>query len=142
MNKAVLLTGLTASLLVAGWFGANSLEPVPARATMKAHRLSLMSDEQIRDAHRVADQRAAQFASGAKADYDSLVAESAARVQRCGDVVYRARNESACKIVFPIGVMAGPLKSPSADSLFEEAVLGACAYVESAREARRAHCMP
>jgi len=116
------------------WFQTADRRAPADRAEMYRHRLSLITDDQIR------------------AVYEQAIIESAARSaqraeqqvsswnERCDDVAYRARNRSECSA--PILGLGMQMPSERPDSVFEEMVLGVCAFASSRHAAKELGCLP
>ena len=84
--------------------------------------------------------------------YEKSVIESAARTaqraesqvaawdERCSDVAYQARNNTACKAsTLGLGLI---MPSASAEAVFEELLLGPCLYASSKHDAKSMGCLP
>lgn len=115
----------------------------PDLRSMRAYRVSLMSDEQIRRIHAEAAADAIRYKAMDQDMREKAIKEVAASSQRCSDLVYRERNSAECNRGTPIGLMfADSRLTPSADQLFEEAILGICRFVHSKQDARLNKCLP
>ncbi|WP_439392378.1 hypothetical protein ACRQ5Q_22545 [Bradyrhizobium sp. PMVTL-01] len=119
---------------------ADQRRPAPDRAAMRAFRVTSMSDDQIRTARRAAQERL-EFIQQAdrRAEEEARLARRDL-LQKCADVVYATRNTAECSPRMPL--TAGlKLRLPSLEDLFEEELLGVCAYVSNRAEAIERKCI-
>ncbi|MGL3210742.1 hypothetical protein [Bradyrhizobium sp. BR 1433] len=116
---------------------------IPELSAMRAYRVSLMSDEQIRQLRADAVTEEANLKRSDKVMRDKAWQEIGQRQQRCNDLVYRMRNANECSRGIPLGLMydAAGL-TPSVDQVFEEALLGVCRFVRTKQDARINKCLP
>lgn len=115
-------------------------EPPPTREQMRAYRISLMSDAQIREAKSAAD---AELAHIERADGEAVEREridAMARYARCADLVYSVRNPAECKPKAPALSAGLRLRKPTIDELFDEQILGACAFARDMAQAVKFRC--
>jgi hypothetical protein len=68
----------------------------PELKAMRAHRVSLMTDEQIRKLNSDAITDAIRFKKIDQEAREKDIKETAASNQRCSDVIYRERNSAEC----------------------------------------------
>ncbi|KWV58205.1 hypothetical protein AS156_35995 [Bradyrhizobium macuxiense] len=110
---------------------------------MRAYRVLLMSDEQIRQLRADAVTEEANLKHSDKEMRDRAWQAMGARQQRCNDLVYRTQNANECSRGIPLGLMYDTTGlTPSVDQVFEEALLGVCRFVKTKQDARINKCLP
>lgn len=77
-------------------------EPRASLAAMRAYRISLLTDEEIRERRRLAEAEFARLQAEAAARHREYMANYESECRKVNtDVVYRARNPNACKGLSP-----------------------------------------
>ena len=125
--------------------GGCSKEEAPSAEEMRAYRLSVLSDTDLIDLQTRARDLAAQRRS--KQEDANVRAQKQALDDwaRCdNDLVYKVRNENACRTAGAriTQSIANPEKGPSDERVFEELILGQCAFVRTKGEAKKLGCLP
>lgn len=110
---------------------------------MRTYRLSRVTDDQLRAAHQRAaaeaeKQRAADAAYEKKSRAD-LIAKLAECNANMVDPAFRARHPTGC---MPPETFSSPFSEPTADSIFEDMIIGPCQFVRTVHDARDVGCLP
>ena len=115
------------------WFQTTDRRKPADRAEMHRYRVSQLSDQELRVLHERAVIESAMRSAKA--------AESRAlNAERCTDPAYRARNRTLCAApVMGLGIL---MPSAGVDAVFDEMVLGLCAYASSRHDAKELDCLP
>lgn len=114
----------------------------PDKTAMRYYRVQKLSDADIREARAKAVLDEAKFKQQDQKQRDDAWRERAERDQKCADVVYRERNVYECNRGSMFLMFTDDRFTPTADSLFEQNILGPCYYVATRQEARAAGCLP
>ena len=115
----------------------TAAEPEIDYKEMRAYVLSKLTDEQVREAHRLAQK-----------DYEQNLkmlakqqAEADVRAQekwvKCSDIAYRTKNESACMPGYPV-----KMEPTSKEQFFELRLMKGCMFVSTRQKAKEAGCLP
>ena len=118
----------------------------PNQNEMRLYRLSLLTDTKLRELHEAASAEAEVKKVEASHDKekarDKLRSELAACESRMKDPAFRARQQS-CNYL-PLQMLDGHIayRSPSAEEMFEQMIMGVCVYAGSVHEARALRCLP
>lgn len=133
-----------AVLLAIAAYAAQSdrFRPAPSLADMRAYRISIATDDQIRQWQEEARVESAKQSALFHVGKAQAREEDGARLGRCQETVYRLRHGTEC---------AGPLLPFSnyqevyvqtPEALFEERLVGSCSFARTREDARRRRCMP
>ncbi|MGY4460282.1 hypothetical protein [Bradyrhizobium sp. LB13.1] len=114
----------------------------PDLRSMRAHRVSLMTDEEVRAIHAQAVTDAIRYKAMDQDMREKAFKEVAASAQLCSDFVYRERHSAECSRGTPLGLMLESNVAPTSDQVFEEKILGICRFVHSNQDARLNRCLP
>jgi hypothetical protein len=119
---------------------------IPNEARMRAFRLSVLTDENLRDLHT----KATAQVEAAHADWDKqikeLVAEREAEIAECSskifDVAYKTRNypDGCPRPIWPDGLARPRMQSVS--EAYEALIMNGCHFQRTVLEARFAGCLP
>lgn len=115
------------------WFQTADRREPASKAEMHRYRVSQLSDQELRVLHEKAVMESA-MRSAKRAETRAL------NMERCADPAYRARNRTSCSA--PITGHGLILPSVSVDAVFDEMLLGVCAYASSRHDARELGCLP
>ena len=117
-------------------------EICPSMSAMRAYRVSRMTDDEIRDARRAAEQEYENEAARARAEAAARVKKFGEQQRLCADLAYKTRNLQGCSWPLNWPHLGEPTIEFTVNQIFELHLLGICAHVRSAREAREEHCLP
>lgn len=141
MKKTQATIGIAAAALVAcvTWFLTSDWRAVPDRNAMRQYRARAISDEQIRDLHAAARESVEQARNSVAQQSESTARETAEMQTRCSDIAFQEKNPARCRSG---GLVFTGYRQRTVEEIFELAVLGPCAYVETVREAKKRDCLP
>lgn len=110
---------------------------------VRAHRVKLLSDREIKElferAESIAKEEAKQIAEESAQSHNARVETR----EKCKDVVYRTRNENACRAAQGTLWMLYQREARTKDQVFETLLLGSCNIVDASRKQLvRANCLP
>jgi hypothetical protein len=148
MAKAVLyLSGAMLILLVAGAavYGPKiqDLSEKPDRAKMRAYRMSQLTDDQVLELHkRAEDDSELQRRSDKEADEASRRQRNEEMSKCEADPVQKLRSPTHCMGQMPLFAGSYEELSEPAEQLFEDYVMGSCEWVTNVFEAKQRHCLP
>lgn len=114
-------------------------EPRASLASMRAYRISQLSDDEIRHRRKLAEVEFARLKAEAAEQYRAYMANYDSECQKVNtDIVYRARNPSACK------ELSSPKSYPNktVDQIFDEYVLEGCDRGYTVSLAIQIGCLP
>jgi hypothetical protein len=139
LAAAALLTAAISTAASAEWWRGDSA--LPEVSAMRAYRISQLSDEEIRELHRLARETHAFLRREAKERADEFWKKYR---EECGkaldDPAYRVRNPLACNA--PLGNLDEPLDRRPVEVIFDHNILGICNFIWTTRDAKKSGCLP
>ncbi|MEW6767677.1 MAG: hypothetical protein AB1342_06560 [Pseudomonadota bacterium] len=141
----ILLAGVLILAIPAGMYFQSKQDDwaAPNQDAMKAFRVARMSDGEILILRGRANADSARFKELDSQSRDAYWKDKAERDQKCADVVFKTRNESLCNQGVALGMLSRDERfTPSAETLFQDYLLGHCKFVDTREQARADGCLP
>ena len=143
MNK--LLVILACAIVLGVPFAAKILyeQSKPDYVTMRAYVVSHLSDEQIRKAHIDAEEYVKREYARQKREDEVWRREKEEKLAPCSvDIAYKERHPGDCEVPLNWASQFEPFALPPIAVMYEQFLMGACASVETVREAKSLDCLP
>jgi hypothetical protein len=105
-------------------------------ADMRRYIVSKLTDQQIRDLHKLAEQDREQALTESADETQRAQASAAKKAALCADVVYRTRHDCTP------GYHVETPEVPSVERFFELRLMGVCMFVNKRSEAVEKGCLP
>jgi len=150
--KLLLTIGAAIAAVLAGVLYAAPNFKIADKATMRAYRVSILSDGALRQLHESAQRSVKQRRDESIEFFRQALAEREARVADCeahvNDAAYRARNPGGCESRY-LGSAEQAYQASmrghrvrTADEEFEALIMAPCEAVHFVGEAQSKGCLP